>query len=558
MPQRTMVLMLVTLLAALDGCSQPAPPPAAAAAADVMTAAVDDVPARLAGLATVRLTADLSVLSAKERQMLPLLIDAANEMDGIYWQQSWGDSVPLLDGVGDNTALRRLLAYNYGPWDKLDDFKPLVSGVPARPPGGALYPADVTAAELDALPLEQRRNAYSMVRRDAAGKLLVVPYSQAFAAPLQRAAGKLRAAAALCEDAAFKRFLLARADALVSDNYRASDLDWMDSKSSPLDLIIGAVEDYEDNRLGVRTAFEGHVLLKDLAWSARLARFTRLLPAMQRGLPVPAAYKREQPGTDSELNAYDVLLYTGEANTSAKVIAINLPNDEAVQKQKGTRRLQLKNTMQAKFDRILVPIAGELLDPAEQAHIRFDAFFANTMFHEVAHGLGIRHTLDGKGTVRAALKESYSPLEEAKADILGLYLVTRLIEMQELKDTTIDDHYITFVAGILRSVRFSAADAHGQANMLEFNWFIDHGAVTRDAASSRYHVDVPKARAAAESLAARIIQLQGDGAYAATKAALAAEGIIRPQLMTDLARLRQRNIPVDIVFEQGKSVLGLE
>jgi hypothetical protein len=421
-----------------------------------------------------------------------------------------------------------------------------------------LYPADVTTAELDALPPAQRRNAYSIVRRDAGGKLQVVPYHEAFAAPLRRAADKLRAAAALCEDAAFKRYLLLRADALLDDNYQASDLAWMDSKTSGLDLIIGAVEDYEDNRLGVRTAYEGHVLLKDRQWSERLARFTRLLPEMQRGLPVPAAYKREQPGTDSELNAYDVLLYTGEANTGGKVIAVNLPNDEAVQRQKGTRRLQLKNAMQAKFDRILEPIAAELIDAGQQPHIRFDAFFANVMFHEVAHGLGIRHTIDGKGTVRAALKDTYSPLEEAKADILGLYLVTLLLEMKELKDTTIDDHYITFVAGIVRSVRFSAADAHGRANMVEFNYFTDHGAITRDATSGRYHVDVPKARAAAEALAARILKLQGDGAYAAAQSTLASEGVVRPQLQADLARLSQKKIPVDIVFEQGKQVLGLE
>jgi hypothetical protein len=549
-----MAILLVALQGALCGCGAPAPQ----AAAPRVTAAVNDVQARLARLATVRLSADLSGLAPSERQMLPLLIDAAGEMDGLYWQQSWGGRQPLLDSLAAQPELQKLVDYNYGPWDKLGNFEPLVTRVGPRPPGGRLYPADVTAAELDALPPEQRRNAYSLVRRDAAGKLQVVPYHEAFAGPLQRAAKKLRAAAAICTDAAFRKYLLLRADALVSDDYRPSDLAWLDSRTSRLDLVIGAVEDYEDNRLGVRTAYEGHVLLKDLEWSARLARFTKLLPAMQRGLPVPAQYKQELPGTDSELNAYDVLIYTGEANTGAKVIAINLPNDETVQQQKGTRRLQLKNAMQAKFDRILKPIAGELIDASQQANIRFDAFFANTMFHEVAHGLGIKQTLDGKGTVRAALQDTYSPLEEAKADILGLYLVTRLIAMKELKDTRIDDHYVTFVAGILRSVRFSAADAHGRANMLEFNYFADHGAFARDAATGRYHVDVARARAAAEALAARILKVQGDGAYAVAKSMLATEAVVRPQLQADLARLTTRSIPVDIVFEQGKQVLGLE
>jgi hypothetical protein len=551
---RTMVIILVTLQGALCGCEVQQRPPAVPR----VTAAVNDVPARLARLATVWLTADLSSLSPEERLMLPLLIDAAGEMDDLFWQQSWGERQPLIDSLAGQAELQKLVEFNFGPWDKLGNFEPLVSGVGPRPPGGRLYPADVTAAELDALPPEQRRNAYSVVRRDSAGKLQVVPYRQAFAVPLKRVADKLRQAAAFCSDTAFKRFLLMRADALLSDDYRASDLAWMDSRTSRLDLIIGPVEDYEDDRLGVRTAFEGHVLLKDLDWSARLARYTKLLPAMQRGLPVPAAYKREQPGTDSELNAYDVLLYTGEANTGAKVIAINLPNDEAVQLQKGTRRMQLKNAMQAKFDQILNPIAAELLDAGQQPQVRFDAFFANTMFHEVAHGLGVKQTLNGKDTARAALKETFSPLEEAKADILGLYLVTRLIGMKELQGTSLADHYVTFVAGILRSVRFSAADAHGRANMLEFNYFADHGAFTRDAATGRYRVDVAKARAAAESLAARIIKVQGDGAYDDARSMLATEAVIRPQLKADLARLASRQIPVDVVFEQGKQVLGLE
>jgi hypothetical protein len=278
-----------------------------------------------------------------------------------------------------------------------------------------------------------------------------------------------------------------------------------------------------------------------MGWSERLARFASLLPELQRALPVPAAYKRETPGTDSELNAYDVLLYQGEANTGGKVIATNLPNDESVQLEKGTRRLQLKNAMQAKFDQILKPIAGELIAADQQANIRFEAFFP-----------------DGKGTVRAALRELTSPLEEAKADILGLWLVTRLLASGELRDTTVADHYVTFVAGIMRSVRFSAADAHGKANMIEFNYFLDHGAFVRDAGTGRYRVNVPGAQAATEVLAARILKIQGDGDYATAATVLANEGVVRPELSADLARLTTLRIPVDVVFEQGPQVLGLQ
>lgn len=519
-------------------------------------AAVADVQRRLDQYATVKLTADLSVLTDRERQMLVPLVDAAEVMHYVYWLQSFGYDRRILESVQD-PALIRLLRYNYGPWDRLADNQPLTTNVGPRPPGGNLYPDGVTLDEVNAMPAAERDNPYSVVQRDAGGKLHAVPYSRAYAIPLEQAAKNLRRAAALCDDAAFKRYLLMRADAFISNDYRASELAWMDSRTSRIDLIIGPIENYEDDLLGVRTAFEGMLVLKDAAWSERLARFATLLPEMQRTLPVPEAYRRETPGTDSELNAYDVLLYTGNANSGAKTIAVNLPNDEAVQLQKGTRRLQLKNAMRAKFDTILTPIARELIATDQQANIRFDAFFANVMFHEVAHGLGVKNTIDGKGTVRAALKELHGAYEEAKADILGLHLVTKLLERKELQDTSVADHYVTFVAGILRSVRFSAADAHGKANMIEFNYFADRGAFRRDPATGRYRVDVARARAATEELAARLLKLQGDGDYGRAKQILETEGVIRPELGADLARLADRNIPVDVVFEQGASVLGL-
>ena len=545
--------------ALLAGCAQQPPAEVAApvGAPSTATAAIPNVQQRIDIYATVKLQADLAALSDDERRVLRHLIRAAQLMDDLYWQQNYGDRDALMATLSD-PALRRVVDINYGPWDKLADERPLLTGIGTKPPGANLYPADITKDELKTLDVRDRDNAYSIVRRDAQRKLIVIPYSEAFKTPLARAAEELRQAAALTTDAALKAYLNARAAALVSNDYRASDLAWMDMKSNHLDVIIGPVEDYLDGLQGVRTAFEGAVLLKDMAWSARLVRFAKLLPALQRALPVPAAYKQETPGTDSELNAYEVLLYTGEANSSAKMIAINLPNDETVQLQKGTRRLQLKNTMQAKFDQILKPIAIELIASDQQANIRFDAFFSNIMFHEVAHGLGIKNTINGKGTSRAALRELAGPLEEAKADILGLWLVSRLLASGELRGTTPADHYVTFVAGILRSVRFSAADAHGKANMIEFNYFADHGAFIRDAATGRYRVDVPKAQAATTALAARILRIQGDGDYAAAAAALTTEAVVRAQLQADLERLSANNIPVDVVFEQGMKVLGLE
>jgi hypothetical protein len=328
-------------------------------------------------------------------------------------------------------------------------------------------------------------------------------------------------------------------------------------KRNTLDIVVGPIETYIDQLMGRKTAAESYVLIKDKAWSERLARYARLLPALQQGLPVPEAYKRERPGTDSDLNAYDAVYYAGDGNAGSKTIAINLPNDEEVQRRKGTRRLQLKNVMRAKFDRILVPIADQLIADDQRARITFDAFFANVMFHEVAHGLGITRTLDGKGTVRQALKEQAGALEEGKADILGLYMITRLLEQHELAGTTLEDHYVTFLASIFRSIRFGAAEAHGRANAAQLSYFEEHGAFTRDSATGRYRVDFPRMRLAVDSMAALILRYQGDGDYEGVRRFMAQRSTPGATARADLARLGGRNVPVDVVFEQGPDVLGL-
>ncbi len=250
------------------------------------------------------------------------------------------------------------------------------------------------------------------------------------------------------------------------------------------------------------------------------------------------------------------MYYTGQANSGSKTIAINLPNDEQVQLKKGTRRLQLKNAMRAKFDRILMPIGEELIAEDQREHIDFDAFFANVMFHEVAHGLGIKNTVAGKGTVRDALKEQAGALEEGKADILGLYMITRLQQQGELPDADLDDNYVTFLASIFRSIRFGAANAHGRANTAELSFLREHGAFTRDSASGRYRVDFPKMRVAVDSMAATILRYQGDGDYDGVRRFLTERGAIPAELQGDLDRLGSKGIPVDIVFEQGTDVLG--
>ena len=514
------------------------------------------VPARPGIYAPVRLEADLSGLSAWEREALGLFIDAAVVMDDLFWAQAYpGDRKALLDGLKDPAA-RRFAEINYGPWDRLDGNAPFVPGTGSKPPGAGFYPLDMTKEEFERANLERGRSEYTVLRRDGEGRLTVVPYSVEWHAPLERAATLLERAATIARDDSLRGYLEARARALRTDDYRASDMAWLDMKDNRIDLVIGPIETYEDKLYGYKAAFEAYVLVKDMAWSKRLSRYAALLPELQRGLPVPDAFKAEMPGTDSDLNAYDVVYYAGDSNAGSKTIAINLPNDEQVQLAKGTRRLQLKNAMRAKFDAIMVPIAHELIAGDQRRHVSFDAFFANTMFHEVAHGLGIKNTINGRGTVRDALEELGSGIEEGKADVLGLYMVTWLHERGEL-DGALEDYYTTFLAGIFRSVRFGAASAHGQANMVRFNFFADRGAFSRDD-RGHYRVDMARMRKAVDELSAVLLRLQGDGDYAGVQKLVSELGVIRPALRADLDRLAARDIPVDVVFTQGKAVLGLE
>lgn len=542
----------------LSACSK-APESSAPAQPDAQAASSPSLlvdRSRLSIYYPVALTTDMSKLSDNQKKMISLLIDASKIMDDLFWKQAFGDSKAAFLSTLSDDEVRHFATINYGPWDRLNGDKPFLSGYEEKPLGAEFYPHDITKEEFEAADFADKDGQYSVVRRDENGKLYSLPYSQAYKSELTQVAALLTQAATLADNQEFAQYLTLRAQALLSDDYFASDMAWMDMKTNPIELVIGPIETYEDQLYGYRAAFEAYVLVKDMAWSEKLAKYAQFLPELQRGLPVPDAYKAEMPGSDADLNAYDVVYYAGHSNAGSKTIAINLPNDERVQLAKGTRRLQLKNAMRAKFDNIMIPIAKELITPEQQSHITFDAFFANTMFHEVAHGLGIKNTLDGSNTVRGALKEHASALEEGKADILGLYMIKSLLAKGEIEQGVLEDYYVTFMAGIFRSVRFGASSAHGKANMIRFNFFAEHGAFSRGE-DGYYKVDMEKMDDAVTALSRLILTLQGDGDYDGVAKLVADKGIIKQQLADDLARLKAANIPVDIHFEQGKEVLGL-
>ncbi|MCL2041838.1 MAG: Zn-dependent hydrolase [Bacteroidales bacterium] len=543
---KKLTTMMVITLVALSACNN-APKVKETPCDPAMQAKVNEY-------AWVTLKTDLSVLSENERRMIPLLIEAAQIADELFWIQSFGDKT-LLDAIED-PCMKDFAMINYGPWDRLDDLKPFVPGYGEKPAGANFYPVDITEEEFEALENPDKNSEYTVVVRNDDGTLEVVWYKDFYKEQLDKIIALMNQAIELAEDAGFKNYLTERVKAFRTDDYFSSDMAWMDMKESNIDFIIGPIENYEDKFKGTKAAYESFILIKDDRWSQNLEKYTAMLPALQKELPCDPKYKKEVPGTDSDLNVYDVIYYAGDCNSGSKTIAINLPNDERVHEQKGSRRLQLKNAMKAKFDNIMTPIAQLMVDPSQIDKVKFDAFFSNVTFHEVAHGLGIKNTVTNKGTIRNALKEQYSAWEEAKADILGLFMVEKLVENGELTDCTIEESYITFIAGILRSIRFGAASAHGKANMMCYNFFEEKEAFTRTA-EGKYLIDLEKAQAATREWAALILQVEGEGDYDFAKTYLSENSIIKPALQADLNKIRDANIPRDIRFQQGMEVLGL-
>ena len=503
-----------------------------------------------------KLTTDLSVLTEKEKRMLPILLDAAKLMDEIYWIEAFGNKEDLCSEELDEYT-KKFLMLNYGPWERLNNNEPFIEGFGAKPAGANFYSANITKEEFEAWNDESKTSQYTLIRKDEDGSLESVPYHIAFEKQVKKAADLLLKAAALAEDSGLEIYLEKRAEALLTDEYYESDVAWMEMKNNTIEFIIGPIENYEDQLFGYKAAHESFILIKDKNWSEKLVKYAALLPGLQKELPCEQKYKDETPGMDSDMNVYDAIYYAGDCNAGSKTIAINLPNDEKVRNTKGSRKLQLKNSMQAKFDKILIPISELLIAEDQQKHVKFNAFFENTMFHEVAHGLGLGNTVDKTSTVREALKDSYTSIEEGKADILGLWCVYQLNEMGEMGEKDMMDNFVTFMAGIFRSVRFGAASAHGKANMMRFYYFQETGAFTRDDATETYSVNYEKMKSAMLSLSGEILKIQGDGDYETAKKIIEEKGFIREALQYDLDRISEAGIPRDIVFEQGADVLGI-
>ncbi len=494
-------------------------------------------------------TPDLSGITDNGKEVLRLYRWAADEADQIYWKQMMGRS-DFQKGITDPAA-REYAGINYGPWDRLDG-KAFLEGYGDRPEGAGFYPADMTPEEFAALADPAKNSPYTLIERAEDGSLRVVPFHEAYAPEIQKICSFLQSAADLTIKPSVREYLLKKMDALRSDNYYESDLAWLDMTDSKMDLIIGPNETEDDQLLGRKASYGAFVLLKELKKTAEIDQLTAMLPELQASLPCPDAYKTFVPGTESDIYAYDALYYAGNYNAGIKVIAVNLPYDERVQAEKGTRTVLLHNIMKEKFNRIVFPIGNLLIVGDQTAHLNDEAFFWNIVFREVAHGLGVKETVNGKGTVAEALGNEALMIEEIKGNVVGLYLACKLIDEHRLWGiVTKEDALTTFIASLVRSERFGEGSALGRANIIIYNYLVETGAIDRNEAG-RYVIDYAKAQSSVMALASEVLSIQATGDFEAARALQEKYGKLSMVFKGDLRNIRLEGIPADLRFEFEK------
>ncbi len=502
------------------------------------------------------LTTDLSWLSDQEREMIPTLIAAADMIDEIFWIQSYGNKQHLKDHMEDPYAWEYALI-NYGPWGRLEGHTAFYPGFGDKPLGANFYPPDMEREEFNAWEDPDKRSPYTMIRRIGDGSLVSIPYADAFAEQNEEIDRLLQLAASLAENEGQERYLRLLGNAFKNDEFLTSDRAWMEMKDNNIDFIARPFDTGEDRKFGHKKAHSSYLVVKDHEWSSKLEHFADMIPELQQRLPVPAQYKQESPGDDSEIFVYDAIYYGGHCNAGPKIIALHLPHDRDVTEDTGTRSMQLRNVMEAKYESILEPIADIIIHEEQREYVNFDAFFHLTAFHEIAGGLGITRTIDGEGSVRDALREYYGVIDATTTDLMALFMINQLYQMGEFTEQQMKEAYVTSFASILRSSRFGDAGAHGTAGMMRFNFFAREEAFRRDQETNTYKVDFENLTAAVEKMVEELITLQGDGDYDAAREMIQRDGGMIETLQGDIDRINREDIPVDVFFRQGIDQLHL-
>jgi len=518
-----------------------------------LTASLEHIQNQEDKLAPVILTDDLGELPDQEVEVLKLIVKAARYMDDAFLVQVNGDNPDLLRSLeaANDDHIRPYLEYfkiMFGPWDRLDDDRPFI-GTKIKPAGANYYPPDLTREDFRSWiqnhpdDRETFESEFTMIRRRM-NNLVAIPYSDYFKAQLKPAAALLKEAAALTSDRSLATFLNSRADAFLSDDYFQSDMDWMDL-AGDIEVVIGPYEVYEDGLMGYKAAFESFVCVVDHEASRQQADITGMQKELENQLPVPDHYKNYDRGTDSPIKVVNLVFSAGDTKAGIQTTAFNLPNDERVREAKGSKKVMLKNVMRAKFDQCWIPIVNTVLAPATLKRVSFDGYFYHVLLHEVSHGLGPGTiTLNGeKTTVGKALKELYSIIEEAKADVVGMYMTQYLIDRGTLPRSLENELYASNLGGMFRSIRFGIDEAHGAGVAIQLNYYMDQGAchVTPD---GKFEVNDRKYRKAVKSLAEKLLLIEAHGDYEAAADLIAEYREIRPEVRAALDRLS--HVPIDI------------
>ena len=489
---------------------------------------------------------DLSGITDNGKEVLNLYRFAADEVDAIYWEQYFGDRQGLLDGIADPVQ-RTYAEINYGPWDRMTG-KSFVDGYADRLPGAGFYPADMTREEFDAWDNPDKNSPYTLVRRGADGSLEAVWYHDAYRAHIDKIADYLKAAADITIKPSVAAYLLSKAEALKTDRYYESSLAWLDMEDSKMDLVIGPNEVTDDQLMGIKRSYEAFVLLKNETHTQELMQYVSRLGEFQEDLPGDPAYKTFQPGAGSNIFSCDALYYAGKAIAGVKVIALNLPFDSDVQRDRGTRTILLENIIHTKYNHIVGPSGRVLLEADYAEHLSSDAFFWNIVFREVAHGLGVKETVTGKGSVEEALGSSAATLEEVKANTAGVLLVGMLQKHVDIHHLfTKEDALTTFFASLVRSERFGEGATLGRANIIIYNYLAEAGAFQRKP-SGQYALDYKKMEEALSNLTALVLQTQATGDRAFAEQFEARYARLNADYDADRMNLGLERIPADIRF----------
>jgi len=508
---------------------------------------------KLANYAKVKLSADLSSLSEGHAKLFSHLLKAADAIDELYWLQAYGDKNELLNKMGDDPDIRAYAMINYGPWDRLDGNSPFTDDYPPRPLGVGFFPSDMNQNDFFAIPGNEKFEPLTIVRKDTKGNLKVLPYHLAYKTQIDKAVEHIRKAAESCDCVDFKAYLLQRAEDLLTDNFTKSDALWLNLKDNKIDFIAGPIENREDHLIWTKYSYGAFILLRNIEWTENVKKYALLLPYLQKTLPVDEKFKAESPDETSDIVVYDVLYNSGYCNAGNKLIGLNLPigTEQVVA---NSRKVHFKNVMEAKFQKILRPITDLVIDEKQRKHVKFTSFFQNTIFYEISNSLGISQTINNKGSVKDALKEHHAIIRELKNDVLRMFFITKLHEMNELKEVDLMDNYVTHMADVFRSIRFGVTDAQGVANMIRFNYFKEQEAFKYDSKTGTYKINDYKMKKAVESLSKLVLEIQGNGDYEMASDIIRDKGYIHNELLNDLYRIQRAKIPKDVVYDQGDQI----